>query len=64
MEGVATPALTPAQITRRHAASLATSQGLTLVDFSAQLECFLWDRGARGVSTARLKGVLGGVYGV
>jgi hypothetical protein len=39
-------------------------QGLTLVHFSAQLERFVWDRGARRDCVARIKGVLGGVKGV
>ena len=39
-------------------------QGLTLVPFSAQLERIFWDRGARRVNVARVKGVSGGVEGV
>jgi len=34
-------------------------QGLTLVHFSAQLERFVWDRGARKGCVARVEGMLG-----
>jgi len=40
--------------------SSSRKQGLTLVHFSAQLERFLWDRGARRGCVARVKGVLRG----
>jgi hypothetical protein len=36
-------------------------QGLTLVHFSAQLERFVWDRGARRGCVGRVKGVSWGV---
>jgi hypothetical protein len=39
--------------------STCSRQGLILVHFSAQLECFVWDRGARRGCVARNKGVLG-----
>jgi hypothetical protein len=59
-EDIAAAAAAAADQASLKAARLAQQwQGLTLVHFSAQLERFAWDTGARRACVPRIKGVLG-----
>jgi hypothetical protein len=48
--------------TLRPVVLITLTEGLTLVHFSAQLERFVWDRGARRGRVDRVEGVFEGVF--